>query len=98
MGRLVVRNVTRAAELYQLAADPGHARVQCSLGFCYEDGVDAMKNEAKAAELYQLAADQDHAVAQSFLGFCFQDGSVFPRLLLSGRRSVPSAYAIRTGS
>lgn len=53
----------KAAELYQKAADQGHAEAQFKLGTMYADGLGVPKDYNKAAELYQKAADQGNTEA-----------------------------------
>ena len=52
------KDLGKAIELYQKAADQGYALAQGSLGELYENGEGVQKDLGKAAELYQKAADQ----------------------------------------
>ena len=61
-------------ELYQQAAEQGHADAQNKLGHCYQNGIGIEKDVKKAVELYQKAAEQGNADAQNALGVCYQDG------------------------
>ncbi|MEI9902762.1 MAG: hypothetical protein WDN06_01345 [Asticcacaulis sp.] len=65
----VANDFSKAAELYQRAADQGDAEAQSrSLGTMYYKGEGIPKDPAKAAQLLQKAADQGIAEAQSNLG------------------------------
>jgi TPR repeat protein len=58
MGRGVPKDLGKAVELVQKAADQGHADAQDILGMFYMDGEGVPKDLGKAAELYKKAADQ----------------------------------------
>ncbi len=58
MGEGVPKDLSKAAELYQKAADRGNAKGQDALGWLYENGEGVPKDLEKAKELYQKAADQ----------------------------------------
>ena len=47
------KDIGKAAELYQKAADQGNAVAQINLGSLYENGEGVPKDLGKAAELYQ---------------------------------------------
>ena len=57
------KDLGKAAELYQKAADQGYAVAQFDLGGVYESGDGVPKDLGKAAELYQKAANQGYATA-----------------------------------
>jgi TPR repeat protein len=57
-----------AKDMYQLAADQGHALAQYNLGVLYEEE-DQIEN---AEHYYRLAADQGHALAQYNLAMLFE--------------------------
>jgi TPR repeat protein len=59
----VPKDLGKAAELYQKAADQGNANAQNNLGVSYENGQGVPKDLRKAAELYQKAADQGNQSA-----------------------------------
>jgi hypothetical protein len=59
---------------YRLAAEQGHARAQCNLGYCFEIGKGVAQDLAEAVRYYRLAAEQGHARAQCNLGYCFEIG------------------------
>ena len=61
----MLKDLGKAAELYQKAADQGNAKAQMNLGWLYENGQGVPKDLGKAAELYQKAADQGDAPAQT---------------------------------
>ena len=62
-GEGVPKDLGKAAELYQKAADQGNAAAQNNLGALYENGEGVPKDLRKAAELYQKAAKQDNQPA-----------------------------------
>ena len=78
-GRGVPKDLSKAAELYQKAADQGNAGAQNSLGWLYEDGRGVPKNMGKEAELYRKAADHGNAFAQNNLGRLYEDGQGVPK-------------------
>ena len=55
---------------FRKAADQGHAKAQCNLGFMYLSGHGLPQSDALAVEWYRKAADQGHAPAQCSLGPC----------------------------
>ena len=52
------KDLRKAVELCQKAADQGYAPGQFSLGLLYQYGKGVPKDSGKARELYQKAADQ----------------------------------------
>jgi len=75
----VPKDLGKAAELYQKAADQGNARAQSNLGRFYETGRGVPKDLSKAAELYQKAANQGNARAQYHLGWLYEFGDGVPK-------------------
>ena len=73
------KDLGKAAELYQKAADQGNADGQDSLGSLYEHRQGVIKDLGKAVELYQKAADQGHAGAQFNLGWLYEHGQGVPQ-------------------
>jgi TPR repeat protein len=63
----VARNLGKAAQLWQKAADQGNAVAQFNLGQLYQYGEGVPKDLGKAAELYKKAANQGHAQASEKL-------------------------------
>jgi len=57
-GEGVLKDLRKAAEFFQKAADQGNADAQCNLGWLYENGWGVPKDFAKAEQLYRKAADQ----------------------------------------
>jgi TPR repeat protein len=55
----------KAAELFALAANQGHATAQFNLGVLYEHGMGVAQSYEKSFELYTLAANQGHAKAST---------------------------------
>src|SRR6185312_13494846 len=72
-GTGVEKNIQKAVELYQKAAEQGDAMAQTNLGVYYEDGTGVEKNFQKAVELYQKAAEQGYARAKINLGACYEE-------------------------
>jgi FOG: TPR repeat, SEL1 subfamily len=70
----VPKNFTKAAELFEKAANQGDATGQCDLGVLYRNGQGVPKDLGKAAELFGKAADQGYARAQNHLGWLYQNG------------------------
>jgi hypothetical protein len=73
-GKVVAQSFKKAAELYALAANQGHARAQYNLGVAYDTGKGVAQSYEKAFELYTLAANQGYAVAQFNLGGLYYHG------------------------
>ena len=73
------KDLGKAAELYQKAADQGNADAQVNLGWLYQMGEGVPKDLRKAAELYQKAADQGNARAQFNLGWLYENGWGVPK-------------------
>ena len=64
LARLQEANLKKAAEMYRLAADKGHAAAQFDLAELYEAGRAGLpKDLARARALYQAAAEQGYAKA-----------------------------------
>jgi len=68
------KNLKRAYQLYQLAAQQGHARAQDALGCCYEHGEGVKSNHIKAFSWFKRAALQGNPDAQYNLGATFYKG------------------------
>ncbi|EJK58700.1 hypothetical protein THAOC_21153 [Thalassiosira oceanica] len=64
----VARNVTRAVELYERAAELGFKRAHYSLGCLYEEGIDVQKDTVKAIRHFEAAAMCGHVSARFNLG------------------------------
>ena len=71
----VEKDVSKAAQWYQKAANQGLAAAQNYLGVLYQNGNGVEKDLTKAAELYRKAADQGFAGAQNNLGISYQNGN-----------------------
>ena len=52
------RSYSKAAELFQKAADMGFAPAQYNLGYCYKYGDGVPRDLDKSAEWYRKAAEQ----------------------------------------
>jgi TPR repeat protein len=55
-------------------AEKGDAEAQCTLGWCYDDGIGVPQDYAKAVKWYQKAAEQGNAEAQYQLGLFYGCG------------------------
>ena len=73
-GKGVTKDLTKAAEWYQKAAEQGLGSAQYQLGRCYEGGHGVTKDLTKAAEWYRKAAEQGLGLAQYQLGRCYEGG------------------------
>ena len=85
------KDLGKAVELYQKAADQGNADAQINLGWLYENGEGVPKDLRKAAELYQKAADQGNASAQDNLGWLYENGQGVPKDLGKARELYQKA-------
>mmetsp|Transcript_20958 Transcript_20958/g.29294 ORF Transcript_20958/g.29294 Transcript_20958/m.29294 type:complete len:1024 (+) Transcript_20958:143-3214(+) len=65
---------TKAVECFTKAADQGHTRAQCYLGYFYYVGHYVKQSYEKAVKWCTKSANQGHAVAQCLLGICFRRG------------------------
>src|SRR5262249_36192149 len=68
------KDLGKAADLYQKAADRGNAGAQNNLGLLYQSGEGVPQDLGKAAELYQKAANQGYVYAQNNLGLLYYNG------------------------
>ncbi len=78
-GEGVPKDLGKAAELFQKAADQGDLKAQYNLGVCYASGEGVPKDLGKAAELFQKAADQGYPKAQYELGMSYRNGEGVPK-------------------
>src|SRR5207302_5142378 len=79
-GNGVVKDMSKAAELYQKAADHGNASAQSALAYLCYNGHGMMAPDAsKAAELAQKAADKGIPDAQALLGYLYSKGKGVPK-------------------
>jgi TPR repeat protein len=69
-----VKNLKKAFEYYEKAANQGYAHSQYNLGIMYYGGTGTSKNLEKAFEYYEKAANQGHAHSQNRLGYMYQFG------------------------
>ena len=74
-GRGIKKDLTKARELYQKAADQNHTRAIAVLGLFNEFGVSGPKDMPKAIRLYQTASERGDAQAQNALGKCYFHGN-----------------------
>ena len=78
-GQGVPKDLSKAAELYQKAADQGDVNAQYRLAQLYEKGDGVPQDFRKAAELYQKAADRGATAAQYYLGVFYEKGQGVPK-------------------
>ena len=69
------KNYTEAVKAYRQAAEQGHVKAQCSLGFCYEKGYGVPTDMKQALHWYRKSADQGDPQAQCMLGFHYMDSN-----------------------
>jgi TonB family protein len=70
----VPRDLRKAIELYQRAADVGSLRAMNDLGFLYENGEGVPRDEAAAAAWYRKAAERGSGSAQISLALMYEQG------------------------
>lgn len=63
-----------AVQSFRLAAEGGHARAQCWLGYCYGRGEGVARDMAEAVRWLQQAARQGEMTAAYNLGVCYESG------------------------
>ncbi|MBE6293239.1 MAG: tetratricopeptide repeat protein [Bacteroidales bacterium] len=68
------KNYPEAIKWYAIAAEQGHAKAQCYLGVCYDNGLGVTKSFDEAVKWYKLSAEQGFSGAQSCLGWCYEYG------------------------
>ncbi len=77
-GRGVTKDLKKAVEWYQKAADTGFAPAQFRIGSFFEKGIGVERSPQKAKEFYQLAAEQGNASAMHNLAVLFAMGAAGP--------------------
>jgi TPR repeat protein/membrane protease YdiL (CAAX protease family) len=82
-GPASTRDLSKAVQWYQKAADQGYARAQADLGNLYEKGLGVPKDLAVAVSWYRKAADQGYARAQANLGYLYENGLGIPKDLVA---------------
>jgi len=75
----VSQSHSKAAELYEMAAEKNHAEAQFALGLKYQKGEGVPKDLEKAAELFRQAAENGLAEAQFALGLMYEKGEGVPK-------------------
>lgn len=68
------KDMSKAAEYFDIAAPKGNQNAQINLGFMYAKGEGVPKNKYKAFDLFKLAASQGNAEAQFNLGKMYEKG------------------------
>ena len=69
------QSVTKANELYALAAEKGHANARYNLGYNYHDGIGVEIDYNRCVELYEESAKQGDVDAQFNLCNLYRTGS-----------------------
>ena len=64
----------KAVELYRQAAEAGHVRAQCNLGFCYYRGIGVEEDNDQAVAWFKRAADGGYLRAIHLLAECHENG------------------------
>jgi TPR repeat protein len=64
----VLNNQAEAARWFRRAAEQGHARAQCSLGYLHQTGRGLRQDLVQAVRWYRRAAKQGHSAAHASLG------------------------------
>jgi localization factor PodJL len=77
-GRGVTKDLKKAVEWYQKAADTGFAPAQFRIGSFFEKGIGVERSPQKAKEFYQLAAEQGNASAMHNLAVLYAMGAAGP--------------------
>lgn len=75
----IPKSFSKAAEMFQKAADQGLTTAYDQLGNCYEKGEGVPQSYAKAAELYRKGADVGNWSAQMRLGGLYERGQGVPK-------------------
>ncbi|MDG4947589.1 sel1 repeat family protein [Actinobacillus equuli subsp. haemolyticus] len=73
-GKNGMRNVLKALELYQLAAEQDDEIALFQLGRIYEYGDDVKQDDVRAYKYYEKAARKEFPLAFSKLAFCYYQG------------------------
>lgn len=68
------QNCMEAADWFKKAANKGHSRAQCFLGYLYENGIGVEKSDIEAVNWYAKAAEQGETLAQNNLGSMYREG------------------------
>ena len=73
-GDNVEKNLNKAIELYQRAADNNYAKGMYKLGNIYFDGKGVEQNYETALKLYKRAGARNHVLAMAQVGKCYHNG------------------------
>ena len=74
MGIGVPKDMKKAFELYQIAAELGNTDAQVDLGDMYYSGKESVQSYEKAYYWYEKAANKNNATAQMYLGYAYLNG------------------------
>src|SRR5262249_48348698 len=66
------KDLKKAVEWFEKAANQGDTLAQLRIGYCYELGQGVEKDPKKAVEWYEKAANQDNASAQAKMGYYYE--------------------------
>ena len=78
-GKLVERDLAKAAQAYRQAAEQGHPGAQYALAHLYHMGNGVAQDMSAAMAWYRAAARQGHEAAQLALGDQYRIGLIVPR-------------------
>ena len=67
----VQKDISKAIEYYNIAADTGHVEAKYSLGYIYRFGEGVKKDISRAIKLLEYAAERNHAKSNRYLGFLY---------------------------
>lgn len=68
------KDLSRAVELYQAAAEQGDRVAACNLGYLYETGTGVRQNWEQAVAWYRRSVERGYARAQYRLAQCYEHG------------------------
>ena len=74
LGRGVIRDDAKAAQLYESAARGGHVKAMFAYAISLDEGRGLSRDPSKAVEWFQHAASKGSAKAQFSLGIRFAEG------------------------
>jgi TPR repeat protein len=70
----VPQSLPDAIKWFRLAAEQGHAKAQCILGYCYTEGLGVCQNSSEAVRWLRLSAEKDYSEAQYLLALKYMMG------------------------
>jgi len=87
-GTGVPKDLAKAIEWYEKAAQAGELSGLNYLGVCYMQGIGVRKNEKKGVECFEKAAKAGDAYSLGNLGWCYDTGHYFYQEPAEGRGMV----------